>query len=183
MASRKTVSNRKKLIVLVCMAGLVLLLGAGIIYQQRNNNQTGITANSGAENIEGIDLDPPSEAEQQESENNKLEKIENRPTATQDNDSVVINSAYQDQSSKQVVIKTELYGQNWSSCEVTLTKGLSEVKKTADIIYQPTYSSCLGFAINANEFSDGGTWSVILKGIKSDGASLSSSTKEVNIVK
>jgi hypothetical protein len=85
-------------------------------------------------------------------------------------DSVIIAEAKQDSAGADVVVMTELHGIGWSKCTITLEQNNHKVTRQAGTIYQPEFSSCLGFAISSADFPAGGAWKVSLSASKTDGS-------------
>lgn len=68
------------------------------------------------------------------------------------------------QQQSDVVVITKLTGSGYSqgTCTLTATNGSKSVSKTADIIYQPEYSTCAGYTIPTSSLG-AGTWKLSLK--------------------
>lgn len=60
-----------------------------------------------------------------------------------------------------VTIFTKLKNYASGNCELTVTNGTRTYSATAQILYQPEYSSCAGFSIPVSEL-DAGTWTIKL---------------------
>jgi hypothetical protein len=72
----------------------------------------------------------------------------------------IINSYQQD--SGDLIVQTSINGAGSGRCVLTLTKGSASINKSADLLYQPSFSTCKGFAVPIHEFPEGGTWSLKL---------------------
>jgi len=127
-------------------------------------------------------VDQKAEAQQQE-DNAKVNRIEHPQTNNTASDQVIISEVGQEDETQQVVVKTKLVGSGWSSCQVTFTKGSSAFSREAGVIFQPEYSSCLGFAVDASTFPSAGQWSVSLTAKKSDGSSQTSASRVITVTK
>lgn len=93
---------------------------------------------------------------------------------------VVISSAEQS-SNKDVVIKTQLYGIGWQKCTLTLTLGDKKVVKTADTLYQASFSTCLGFSVPYSDLGAVGTWKADLVVLNSDNQAHNASSVQVKV--
>lgn len=86
------------------------------------------------------------------------------------------------QASGIVTLTTKLTGQGYSSgtCELTLLKGAVKHTEKAEIIYQPTYSTCAGFSIPVSTLGPG-IWHISLAVTPLDGKTLTKTMSyEVN---
>jgi hypothetical protein len=68
--------------------------------------------------------------------------------------SIDITSAYQ-QGSGDLVIQTSIKGAGSGTCQLTLSSGGHTVAKTADVLYQSSFSTCTGFTVSRSELSSG----------------------------
>lgn len=66
-----------------------------------------------------------------------------------------------------VTITSKLFGVSGGKCNLSMTKGVTTVTKTADIIYQPEFSTCAGFSIPSSELTNG-EWAITLSVISND---------------
>jgi hypothetical protein len=173
---KKTSMVIKKLAAILLLAAAAVVVGL-IVYKNRPVPASPETTGN------NVTSAPSTQEEKDEAEQNKLNKIENPTDQTPATDRVVISSVSQDPNTEQVVVKTELYGSEWQKCTLTMSQGATKITREANTLYQTTFSSCLGFAINVNDFPAGGTWSAILTAYKNDGSSVASSAVEVTITK
>lgn len=60
-----------------------------------------------------------------------------------------------------VTIFTKLKDYASGNCELTVTSGAKSYSTTAQILYQPEYSSCAGFSVPVSELNTG-TWTIKL---------------------
>jgi len=81
------------------------------------------------------------------------------------------------QDSSSVTTIAKLVGQGYSSgtCELTVTANGKSNTQSADIIYQPEYSSCAGFSTSINTVGKG-SWSISLKVTPLNGSALTQTT-------
>lgn len=159
---------------IIIFLGAGLLIGAKLMLNRSDDSSDSVTTNS------GINFDPPSESEVEEAEKNKIDKIEN-PTSSSVDRSVNIQEAYQDSATNQIVVKTELYGVDWESCKLTLSRNSVQIEKRAETLYQQPYSICMGFAIDINELGSSGTWNIRLEAVNQAGESFSANEKTVDV--
>lgn len=184
-SQKKPAKNNNNLFLITGLFILVVLLVIAVflITHNRNNNvpkPSNPTTKTTSDN--GINLGPPSEAEVKNAESEKVQKIESPKTSTTEADKVIISKLSQDSSSKDLVVITELHGQNWSSCDLRLTSGPNSITKTANVIYQNTYSSCAGYSVPAKDLP-GDNLTVRLIGKKSDGNSVASEAKTIQVTR
>jgi hypothetical protein len=60
-----------------------------------------------------------------------------------------------------ITVFTKLYGYTSGSCELKISNGGESYQQTAEIVYQPEYSSCAGFSIPISELGPG-EWNITL---------------------
>lgn len=127
-----------------------------------------------------IDYNPPTDEQKQAAETEKLNK-NNTPSNPQPNNTtptIAITSAEQD-ADRQLVVKTELAGSGWNKCTLMLKHNNQTITKEADVLYQPSFSTCMGFAVGASELADG-EWNLTLTASKTDGTT-ATATKTTNV--
>lgn len=125
---------------------------------------------------------PATEQEQKQVEQSKTNPENPKPQPTPLPDKkVVIASA--EQSGGKLVVMTELYGVGWQECELLVSKGSEQIKKTTEVLYQAEFSTCMGFSVPVNELGSSGDWQVKLTGKKTDGSSQISELKTVSVIK
>jgi len=83
-----------------------------------------------------------------------------------------------EEKGEQVVVTTRLQGFSDGTCNLTITNGGKTVAQTAQVIYQPQFSTCAGFSTPVSSLGTG-TWNLSLS-VTSDGITNSkTSTLEV----
>lgn len=191
MPTSKTIKPRifrlhgKKLITIL----IVLSLLAGGLWLGIKNSRQDKTSTPTDTPIEAINLSPATKEERNEAETKKLQELNSTtsstgsvpPTATSAN-TARISGLYQDNSSKNIIVQTELQGTRWEQCTLTMTRGNQSVVKTAKTIYQSSYSSCLGFSVDSAELSSG-QWVVNLTARTTDGSVISAPNKSIDVEK
>ena len=172
MRSYKKPDRKQKLITILCIMGLVVILMIGLLRlnPQKNSSQD-IADNTNQTGQSKIDLSPHPDEERNAGDLQKKKFDSQDNSSTPITEKVVIKSI-EKSGDNQIVIKTELYGNSWISCSLIATKDGNTIKKEAEVLYQPTYSSCMGFAISTNEFATSGNWKFTLTATKSDGSTL-----------
>jgi hypothetical protein len=63
--------------------------------------------------------------------------------------------------SDNVIVSSKLYGFSDGECSMSVTNGSKSFNESAQIIYQPEYSTCAGFSIPKSELGSG-TWTIIV---------------------
>lgn len=179
----------KRLLILI---PIVALAGASLWYVFLRSDEASIKPPiTQTEDDSSINLKPATEDEIKEGEDRKLQQfnsttppVDSSPNQSDTiSSSVKISNLHQDSSTKDVVVQTELTGTGWEQCTLNATKASQTVTKTAKAIYQSSYSSCLGFAIQSEDFPSSGSWSFSLTALKTDGGTLTSSIKTINVIK
>lgn len=61
----------------------------------------------------------------------------------------------------ELTVSSKLYSISDGECQLVVKNGTQEITRAAQVLYQPTYSTCAGFSIDKSEFSNG-TWDIIL---------------------
>lgn len=145
---------------LLAIAAAVLLIGiasAVAFLATGNSSTTKDQTASDPMNIEKLE---------QYDKEKKQDFIKNAPTPSDENtgeskpSSDISLSARQD-SSSQVTVLTNLSSTPYGTCTLTISNGSKKITKTAEVIYQPQFSSCAGFAVNIDELGTG-SWTIEL---------------------
>lgn len=77
-----------------------------------------------------------------------------------------------------IVVSTKLPGFSDGSCKVTATNGAKSYSDSTDVLYQPSYSTCMGFNIPISQLG-AGTWTVSLQAKGSTATATKTSTIKV----
>jgi len=109
-----------------------------------------------------------------------LDNAKDNPTPTEpakvpdSSDTITLTSS---QDGNSVTVLTKLSGQGYSSgtCELTVKANGKTNSQTADIIYQPEYSSCAGFTTPVDTLGKG-VWEISLKVTPLNGTPLTKTT-------
>lgn len=84
------------------------------------------------------------------------------------------------QQGSNVVVTTKLNGQGYSSgkCILTVSSNGKNTTQSADIIYQPEYSTCAGFSVPVSSVG-AGSWSIALSATPQGGSEITKTTSLV----
>lgn len=153
----------KKTIISILGAVIVTMLVAGVVY--------GAITYFEPTRSETSERDTPTEDSPATKEQNARDKenfINNvdLPEQNTDNDQQT-NPATTDismevsQADSDVIVTTKLPSFSAGTCKLSITNGQKIYTDSADIIYQPSYSSCMGFSVPVARLG-GGTWKITL---------------------
>lgn len=186
-SSKRLNKNRKpfRTIIAICLV-LVLIIGLGTAYIVNRNARL---AKAYVTPKETINYTPSTEEEKKYAEDKKVsaptsstESNTQAPTPAPPDTGVTIMKLEQNTSSKEVVVQTRLVGNGYGECTLTLQKGTSKVSHTVKILFQPEFSTCMGFVLKSDEFDSAGTWAAILSVSKTDGTT-ATTQKTIDITK
>lgn len=163
----KSKTSKKKYIVIVALAIVVLGVGAYALYQVNQNSRIN-TDNT----AEFQDADPVSaEEEKQQQEFYKEQKEKAAAETTEDpaqNNTLDVHFTAVNQHDTTVQIRAEISKLiNNGTCTLTLTKGAEKITRTAATHTGASVSTCQGFDISTSDISPG-TWNVHLTVTKDD---------------
>lgn len=119
-------------------------------------------------------LTPEQEAEQKKTDRAKKEEfIKETPEATpiappQDSDAITLTA---EQQGSTVSILTKLRDFSGGLCELSISNAGKTYTATAEVIYQPEFSSCAGFAIPVSKLG-AGQWTIVLSATPTGGSKL-----------
>ena len=152
--SRKSNISKKTLIVI---ASSVVLITIAVIVFIKVSNNTSIQTGPTKEQIK---------TENETSSDEKQDFIENNTDNTdnstwQDHSSDDINISTNQETDGSVTITVKLTNYSDGTCQLDIKNGNSEYSKTADIIYQSSFSICSGFSVPANSLPSG-TWQITI---------------------
>lgn len=180
MKNIRTPKQPLKLVAIALIVAIIVAVGI-FFWSQQNSKNTPSSSDTNA-----INYDAPSEDEKSAGEQTKLDQT-NKTSDDQPVQSnpgrLEISALTQDPTTRDVVVQTKLYDTTWKTCTVTFTKGSSTVTKTANVIYNADFSTCMGFAIKSSEFSSSGNWEVVLSAERSDGQRLSTPPRIISIIR
>jgi hypothetical protein len=79
------------------------------------------------------------------------------------------------QSDSTVTILTNIRGVPSGNCTLTITNGSRSTEQTAQVIYQPEFSSCAGFSLPVSSVGPG-VWNITVKVTPSTGGAVQQTT-------
>lgn len=130
--------------------------------------------------IDGIQVEPaPAQLEDKDAEA-KQKYIEEQTKDPTDNDTDDTDSSSSSiemtasQNGTSVTIVTKLYSINDGNCTISISNGSKMYKATAEIIYQPAYSTCAGFSVPVSKLGSG-SWNISLSTTTRSGVTSSTS--------
>ncbi len=165
------------------MGIIIVLIIASAVYASRTGQRSPTTqSNSTIETVENYP--GPTDAEQKEVEANKTKDggpIPNPvPNTEPAGKSVTLSRADYDQTVEKLIVQSQLYGTGWQECTLDAVSNEKKVTKKAEALYQPDFSTCLGFSIDRSELSSG-EWIVTLSVTNSDGQTYKASSSTISV--
>ncbi len=170
--------QRNSVILVVC--SVVLIIAALAILEK-----TGVTNFIHANSNGSSEISGPSKAEEaqqtKDSASQKqqyLDGTKSDPVASGSNTSSASSatsltlSASQDNNT--VTVLTKIQGVSEGTCSLTITNGTNVSSQTAQIIYQPEFSSCAGFSVITSTLGKG-SWNISLSVNSAGGSTLTKS--------
>lgn len=167
----KKTSKPYRPVILVALAILTIGLVSWLVYQNRkpvsNQDQSGPTAEQ---------LKQEAEFNSQKKQD-LIEGNSSTPSAPTTTDSVTLSA--QKESNGTVTIFTKIYGVGRGTCNLQVTNSSQQTSQTAEVIYQPEYSSCAGFSVPISELGSG-NWTIKVTAVAPDKTVSNSISLEVN---
>lgn len=146
---------------LLIITALILIAGVALAINIMSRNNR-------IEQNDNTNYGPATEEQKRAAEEKKIsDEVALQHDTPPISEPVTIMSVEQDEQSR-LIVKTKLPGADWQSCELLLTKGERTITKNADALFQPSFSTCLGFTLESTEL-ESGTWDMQLTATKSDG--------------
>ena len=188
MYSNKNSKNKSKIngkIIVILAAIIVLLLTLFVLERTGVTNfYTSATTDSSTPDAQTnkINLDPPTEIEQNAGNNQKEEiagdqNIEQKPQNGETVNVVVVDSSQYDSE-----IEVRAFASNIVQdgiCKFTFTKDSTSFSKEAPAKADASTTPCLTLNVPRSEFNSAGTWQVTIKYIGNSATGSSTSTVEV----
>lgn len=103
--------------------------------------------------------------EQQQEQSDSNTDTSSPSTGTDSSDKIDLVTK---QAGSSVTVITKISGIGDGSCRLAVTNGDKSFSQTAEVIYQPSYSTCAGFSIPVAELGKG-TWSITVSVTSADG--------------
>ncbi|HSX27602.1 MAG TPA: hypothetical protein VLG25_02370 [Patescibacteria group bacterium] len=170
MKKNKSRLSKKPILLLVL---LVLLLSGGFwIYRVRYQKPAPVSGDTNQSTTQQIKQQADTDAEK------KKQAVENPPTPNNQNNSSSIVLSARQESNGTVTVFTKLYNVSSGTCSLLVTNGYKQTTQTAEIIYQPEYSTCAGFSVPISKLG-AGNWTIKLTVTHSDQTKTNSINYEV----
>ena len=170
----KSSNSRHRTLLALLLVLFLVFVGAGLyVYRRKHVNHVAVTTT----------LEPSPKQQQDEIKENSVAKkqaVENpraeQPSPAPQSSNIVLST--KQEANDTVTVLTQLKNVSNGQCKLIVTNGNKSTSQTADVIYQPEYSSCAGFSVPISELGKG-TWSIQLT-VSSNGTSVSQTiNKEV----
>lgn len=149
--------KNKKTIAIITVAILLVLGGAGFWYKKYYHK-----------NFPVVQSGPTPAQQKQQADvyaSEKKQAVENPPATQTTTPAPVptsnISLSTRQESNGTVTVFTKLAGVSDGTCVLNVTNGSKSTSQTADVIYQPQYSSCAGFSVPISSVGTG-TWTLKL---------------------
>lgn len=174
-SSKKVLISVIVALLVIFAAGIFILQKTGIIDLFNTGTHSGPTPQQKAEQSKTDAKQKSTYLNNSKTEKDGTNTSQAKPAPVPTDTSSIQLSAKQQGST--VVVTTKLTGQGYSSgsCKLTATQGVSTNSQTADIIYQPEYSTCAGFSVPVSTLGSG-TWQINLSVTPLNGETLTKST-------
>lgn len=159
--TKESSSNLKRLLIPVLVVLLVVTVITTLLANRSNNNQK--SPNSPDTNS-GINLDPPTETDLEETDQHKQEIIDRQnsiapPSGVQKAVTPIITFA--EQADNQIEVGSYVPGifESGGTCTLTITKSDINLVKQESGVKDATTTRCPTFTVARSEFPHSGTWS------------------------
>ncbi len=169
----------RKNIVLIGILVAAILLGGFVIFAHLNRNTTPVQEAPTTDSDPTIDvpastgLTPAEEDTKEQYVDSVTEEAPSVPDSSTASSAAINISASQKDNS--VVISTQITTIGDGSCTLSVTNGAAKYTDTADVIYQPSYSTCAGFTVPVAELGTG-TWTISVSAKGLEGTTIEKST-------
>lgn len=156
----KTYTSKQKIkfLPLIIAGGIVILVAlASLVYVYAlGGNLFGWTATSEST----TSTDSSTQTSKDPSGTDKKKNLIDNNDNTKDpiNQNITLEAT---QKGSTVTITTKLTGYSDGECALDISSDGKSISKTAEIIYQPEFSTCAGFSVNTSELEKG-TWNITL---------------------
>lgn len=163
MVKRKNKKNKKYVLyisaILVALVLLLALLEKFHVTNFFKANLPATSSNSGPTTDEKA-----SEAKVNAEVKQQSIADDNGQTAptTNNTSAQTIDLSAKEESTTSVTILSKLYNYSDGTCDLSITNDNMSFTDSADVIYQPEFSSCAGFSVPIEKLGTG-SWSIIIK--------------------
>ena len=179
----KNVSHKKNWKKIILLVLIILFAGFGLLFALKKPQPTDI-AKSPSNYPPSAPTAKQQEQERGSSAENKGKFLDSQYSNT-DNENTTPNppSNKIDLTSKQegstVVITAKMSGITNGTCTLTITNAGRATTKSAEVIYQPEFSSCAGFAVPVSDVGTG-LWTIALS-VSAAGGQTASQTSTLEV--
>lgn len=167
----------KKVLVL---AAVITAAGLGIAYAATRNNSKESLSDPAQEIREDLIKDDPASGGNT-TKGNGQKRAEDTNTTNNPDITIEVSQSYQLENGD-LVIQAQIKGAGSGTCELSLTKGASIINRSADVLFQPSSSTCKGFTIPIGDFNEGGIWKLVLN-LKINGVQTASAARDIDVKK
>lgn len=141
---------------------LVLLVLIGAVYWILNRSSSNTSSRGGSAQAAEAEAEADAKKQLIESGDNKGEQSGGQGGSSDSNDSTMITGlSARQETNGTVTIFTKLDSETSGKCQLTVQNGAKTVTKSADIIYQPEFSTCAGFSLPISGIGYG-NWTISL---------------------
>ncbi|HUS25902.1 MAG TPA: hypothetical protein VMY99_00965 [Nevskiaceae bacterium] len=158
----------KKAIFIICLAVLLVGIGAGAYYVQHRGDKAANAVPEGISGVSKIDMGPPTDEEQNAGDKRKDEIIKEQeaqqnqpPAGTQKQVTPIITTVGFYDNNVEVSSYVPGVFEDGGTCTVTLTKGSQQVQKQGSGTKNVSTTQCPNTVIPRAEFSTG-TWTAVV---------------------
>src|SRR6185503_10986579 len=164
MKSLRQAKNKNRLPKILLIAAIavgVVVIGVAL-WLLFFNKQRNSSVNGGADGVNVVNYNPPTEEEKQATEDQKEAIIkEQEQPSTDASLSVLISRSFQDAAGYN--LRTVVDGTKNGECVATFTKsGQPTVTKSFAVVFEATSAFCKDAVVPLSDFGAGGTWNLSL---------------------
>ncbi len=178
MHNKKTSKKPAKKAYIVSLV-IFILISSGFVYYLYRNSYRGAEITQ-EENVPTINLEPPTEVEQQAGDEQKKEIIERDENISIPNTAKVVIVDASQYDSK---VEVRAFAANVISdgtCVITFTKGAASIQKEVAAFADASSSPCISLTVPRSEFTSNGEWSVTVVYNSATIRGSSTTTLEIN---
>lgn len=163
---KNTITNKRILIALPVVIALLLVTFLSYSYAKSQSSDTTKESvdsfhsqDNGTQDIEN-DTDAKTKQDFLDQQKDSSENTTPPPADDVSTKKITIDTQVGQEGT--IVVFTKLTNMSYGTCTLTVTKENNQKSYTADVIYQPDYSSCAGFSIKKSDLGSG-TWVIRLE--------------------
>lgn len=156
------------ILLLILVLSIISILAYPYVRPSLNKQTTDAPNQTATQKSNNQEDNTPQESQDRETEKKPLQTVENPPSQSNTISGVI---SYKNINDGQLVLRTTIdQALHSGSCILTMKSGDKTVTKSADIVQNPSSSSCMGFNIPTSELTPG-SWTINIK-IKSGTSSM-----------